>query len=95
MEENMSKGDKWKRLFINKGWLKDDVINGGEGETLRIAIPKPDGRVVGELITIDSALHMPDEDVLCYEDGPSSVIFQWDDIVQVRIEHGGKKKKWL
>lgn len=91
----MTKGDKWKQLFINKGWLKDDVINGGEGETLRIAIPKPDGRVVGELITIDSALHMPEEDLLCYEDGPSSVIFQWDDIVQVRIEHGGKKRKWL
>lgn len=91
----MTRGDKWKQLFEKKGWLKDDVINGGEGEKLHISIPKPSGKVVGELITIDSALHLPDEDLLCYEEGSSSVIFQWDDIVQVRIEFGGEKRKWL
>ena len=90
----MTRGEKWIRLFTDKGWLVDDVISGGEKEKLKISIRSCEGE--GRKATvIDSALVMKDYDILCYESSGGTVFFQWDDIVQVRLEEDSGKKGWL
>lgn len=91
----MTKGEKWKKFFEAKGWLKDDVITAGDNERLKISIRRgnaPDDQR-GE--PIESALILKDYDILCYETRNGTVFFQWDDILQVKLEEDTKKRKWL
>jgi hypothetical protein len=89
----MTRGEKWKEFFASKGWIKDDVICGGESEVLRISIRggrDPDDRVDS---VCDSALILHGGDILCHESRNGTIFFQWDDIVRVKLED--KKKGWL
>lgn len=91
----MAKGEKWKRFFEHKGWINNDVISGGEGEKLAIAI-RQDGVDRGmKEAAIDSALILGEFDILCFETRTGTVFFQWDDILQVRVEIESKKRGWL
>lgn len=90
----MTKGEKWRRFFVEQGWLKDDVIRGGENDALEIVLRCGGGSDRGACRTIDSALVMPEADMLCFEDGPCTVFFHWDDIILVRRQEA-KKRKWL
>jgi hypothetical protein len=44
---------------------------------------------------IDSALILSEFDILCFETRTGTVFFQWDDILQVRVEIESKKRGWL
>jgi len=91
----MTKGDRWRELFQSKGWIKDDVVTGGEDFKISMVIAgccdSPDRCYK----RIDSAMLLPGLDILCYEEPKGTVFFQWDDLVQVRLEPSSGKKGWL
>ncbi|MBU8934150.1 MAG: hypothetical protein KOO62_09095 [candidate division Zixibacteria bacterium] len=91
----MTKGEKWRKLFESKGWLNENVIRGQDNDSLDITIRGCCGSPERNTVTIDSALIMPELDMLCYEDGKGTVYFNWEDIVQVRQMPASKKKGWL
>lgn len=88
----MNRGDNWKRLLTDKGWLVENIIRGKEGETLRIMI-RSSGQ--NKLATYDSALIMPEYDMLCVEEADGSILFHWEDIVQIKVEYDKKKRGWF
>ncbi|MFH2036404.1 MAG: hypothetical protein ABIJ45_08375 [Candidatus Zixiibacteriota bacterium] len=92
---NLQRGEKWLRFFSEKGWLKNDVLSGGESDKLKITV-----RIGGDSsgiksTTIESALYQKDLDILCYETPGGTVYFQWDDIITVQQVIDNKKKGWL
>lgn len=91
----MTRGELFKRFLKDKGWLENDVIRGREGETIKITINScaEPGKTVGT--TFDEVLIMGDYELLCGELATGSVVFGWDDIAHVRIEHAPKKKGWF
>jgi hypothetical protein len=91
----MTKGEKWKRFFEHKGWIANDVISAGEGERLIICVCHSEVGGSSKESMIDSALILPEFDILCYETRTGTVFFQWDDILQVKLEVDGKKRGWL
>lgn len=91
----MTKGEKWKAFFEHKGWIADDVISGGDGEKIIISICQGSLTINQKEAAIESALILKDLDILCYETRTGTVFFQWDDIVQVKLEVDGKKRGWL
>jgi hypothetical protein len=91
----MSKGERWVKFFTDKGWLKNNVIAAGEGEELQIFINMGDLSTDRRNKAIDSAMILEGGDILCYEGPSGSVFFQWDDIIQVKVEKAGGKKGWL
>ena len=91
----MTKGEKWQKLFNDKGWIQNDVISGGENEELKIFINFGDVSVDGKNRFIDSAMIMDDNDMLCYEGPAGTSFFLWYDIVLVLVEEAGRKKKRL
>lgn len=91
----MTKGEKWKKFFSDKGWLKDDVISAGDNDTLKISIRRGNSLDDQRAEPIESALMLEDYDILCYETRNGTVFFQWDDIMQVKLEEDKKKRKWL
>ncbi len=90
-----TKGEKWRHLFEAKGWLNADVVRAREGDKLDITIRGCCGSPDRSSVTIDSALIMPELDMLCYEDTKGTVFFDWEDIIQVRLAPAAKKKGWL
>jgi hypothetical protein len=94
-EIDMTKGERWKSFFEHKGWIKNDVISGGEGEKLNISICPCRSAPDSMEAMIDSALILKDFDLLCHETRTGTVYFQWDDIVQVKVEIEAKKRGWL
>ena len=88
----MTKGQSWKRFLEEKGWLVNDVIKGLEDEKLSICLHKGSGGD-GSTIVIDSALVMNEHDILCYEKPTGTVFFHWDDIMQISVEYGKKKRQ--
>jgi len=91
----MTKGEKWKRLFETKGWINENVVRGNEKFSLNIIIAGScDSPDRGSVCT-DSALIMPELDLLCFEDRQGSVFFDWEDILQVRMVPASKRKGWL
>ena len=91
----MTRAELWKRFLKDKGWVNNDVIRGKEDETLKITISScaEPGKTVGT--TFDEVLIMEEYDLLCGELPSGSVVFGWDDIAHVRIEHAPKKKGWF
>jgi hypothetical protein len=90
-ETGMTKGQSWKRFLEDKGWLVNDVIKGQDDEKLCICLQKGSGGD-GTTIVIDTALVMKDYDILCYEKSTGTVFFHWDDIMQISVEFGKKKR---
>jgi len=88
----MTRGERWKHFMESKGWVENDVIRGRDGEILRITINScaESGKTVGTTFT--EVLIMQEYDLLCGELPSGSVVFQWDDILHVRIEAPPKKK---
>jgi hypothetical protein len=91
----MTKGEKWKRFFEHKGWITDDVISAGEKEKLVICVCSSEATGNSKESMINSAMILPEFDILCYETRTGTVFFQWDDIRQVRLEVDAKKRGWL
>ena len=91
----MTKGEIWKRFFENKGWLKNDVIAGDEKEILRISLSCTNASGSPEDITCETALILKEEGILCHETKTGTVFFQWDDIIQVKVDDRDRKKSWL
>lgn len=91
----MTRGEKWKKFLADKGWLVNDVISGGENETLKISICESGFAEGRKPTVVDSALVMKDYDILCYESPSGTVFFQWDDIMQIKLEIDKKKRGWL
>lgn len=91
----MTRGERWKKFFTSKGWLKGDVIAGGENEVLKISIRRAAESEPREYWTFETALVVEEAGILCSEYRAGTVFFQWDDIVQVRLEEDRKKSKWL
>jgi hypothetical protein len=91
----MTRGENWKRFFTSKGWITDDVISAGEGETLKICIRQAGHTEDKDDCICESALIMEEDGVLCHESRTGTVFFQWDDIVRVKLEDDKKKKGWL
>ena len=90
-----SKAEKWKRLFESKGWLVNDVVAGREGHKLRITIAGCCDSPERSSMTVDTALVIPELDLLCFDDAGGTVFFDWEDIVQVRLVPPRKRKGWL
>lgn len=89
----MTRGENWKAFFESKGWIKDDVISGGENDTLKISI-----RCAGESedrgdSVCETALVVNEGEILCHESRSGTIFFQWEDIVRVKLEE--KKRSWL
>ena len=91
----MTKGEKWQKLFNDKGWIKNNVISAGENEAIKIFINFGDVSMEGKNRFIDSAMILDDMNILCYDGPAGTAFFQWDDIVQVLVEEAGRKKKRL
>lgn len=91
----MTRGERWQKFFESKGWLKGDVISGGDNETLKILVCKTAESDPREYWTFDTALVLEQEGILCSEYRSGTVFFQWEDILQVRLEYDRKKGKWL
>ena len=91
----MTRGEKWMKLFSDKGWLKNDVISGSEGDRLKITVRIGGDSSGVKTTTIESALILKDCDILCFELPSGTVYFQWDDIISVKQEFDKKKKGWL
>ncbi len=89
----MTRGETWKRFFESKGWIADDVISGGDNETLEISIRGRDSSDDRADTVCESALILHDGDILCHESRSGTVFFQWDDVVRVKLVD--KKKSWL
>jgi hypothetical protein len=89
------RGERWKKFFNDRGWIKNDVISGGEGEVLKIAIRESAVSEGRKPVIIESALILDDYDILCYESPSGSVFFQWNDILQVKLETEKQKRGWL
>ena len=51
----MTRGEKWKRFFEEKSWIKNDVISGGEDGSLQIVIPRTSCMDDPKFDSIDSA----------------------------------------
>jgi hypothetical protein len=95
MEVSMTKGEIWKSFFEHKGWITNDVITGGQGERLTISLSRGSMAAESAEAVIDSALILKDFDLLCHETRTGTVYFQWEDIVQVKLEVEAKKRGWL
>ena len=91
----MTKEAKWRRLFESKGWINDDVIRCKDEGKLRITIAGCGSSPEHHSVITDSAMVLPELDMLCYEDKRGTVFFLWEDIVQVRLEPSAKSKGWL
>ncbi len=91
----MTRGEKWKNFFESMGWINDDVISAGKEGELKISIRKCEGNDSSKSNTINTALIHSDFDILCHETPSGTVFFQWDDILQVKLEVSNKKKGWL
>lgn len=91
----MTRGELFKRFLNDKGWINNDVIRGKGGETVKITINScaEAGKTGGA--TFDEVLIMGDYELLCGELATGSVVFHWDDIAHVKIEHASKKKGWF
>ena len=91
----MTRGELFKRFLKDKGWINNDVIRGKDDETVKITINScaEAGKTGGT--TFDEVLIMGDYELLCGELATGSVVFHWDDIAHVRIEHATKKKGWF
>lgn len=91
----MTKGEKWKEFISGMGWIADDVISGRDSGTLKIFIKTngdPDSR---KSMPIEAAMIHKEYDILCYETPSGTVFFQWDDILQIKLEIDKKKRGWL
>lgn len=91
----MDKGKNWKEFFTTQGWINNNVIAAGENEEMQIYINMGDVSAINKSNAIDSALIMDKGNILCYEGPKGSVYFQWDDIIQVRVDKVKEKKSWL
>jgi hypothetical protein len=91
----MTRGENWKNFFKSMGWINDDVISAGNEGMLIISIRKCEGYDSGKSDTINTALIHQEFDILCHETPSGTVFFQWDDILQVKLEVSKKKKGWL
>jgi len=91
----MTRGERWKRFIVNRGWLNGDIVEGKENQILKISICCGSSPTDGRLATFERAMVLEDEDILCYESGTGEVFFQWEDIVQIKIEEPRKKRGWL
>ncbi len=90
----MTRGDRWKKFFQEKGWIDDDVIRGQDGAKLAVSVGRCDPEGRGSC-TYETGIYLKDRDILCTETRSGTVFFQWDDIVQVVLEDPKQKKGWL
>jgi len=91
----MTRGEKWKQFFAEKGWIKNGIVEGSDSEKIILAVQTAGDAFGRKCAVVEKALVLEDQDILCYECSSGTVYFQWDDIVQVRQEPKAAKKGWL
>jgi hypothetical protein len=89
----VTRGETWRRFFESKGWIADEVVSGGENDTLEISIRGRGDSEDRVEARCESALILHDGDILCHESRTGTIFFQWDDIIRVKLVD--KKKSWL
>ncbi|RKX26647.1 MAG: hypothetical protein DRP45_03000 [Candidatus Zixiibacteriota bacterium] len=91
----MSRGERWRRFFSEKGWIVNDVISGDKENVLQISLCCGYDSTAGKPATFEKALILHEFDILCYESPNGTVFFQWDDIAQVTLAEKKAKRGWL
>lgn len=91
----MTREEKWRKLFESRGWIHDDIVRCGDDGTLKITIVAGHGSPEHHSVTTESAMILPESEMLCCEDKKGTLFFHWEDIVAVRLEPAAKSKGWL
>jgi len=91
----MSKGERWKKFVHGQSWVQNNIVTAGEDKEITIFITLGDITSDRKSTSIDSAMIMDDGDILCYEGPNGTAFFQWDDIIQIKVDQVNKKKGWL